>query len=402
LSSPTGEAVAIALIENVEEVLMGRVRAGLRRLTKSPGVPKARHIAERSLAPYLRSDLHLLGVDHGSTVNRLASLELKVETMSNRLTETDAAVSAIESHQPTILNAMASVNGTTRLLARRTDELTNDVIQISDGLKTLMADLAHQKHTTDGWLGSVGDTLKKMSESETVTRDRLESAWTAFQNGDDSVRNDFRPHIDTISWLLQRIETVRAEMMHELRYGSKTATASIEPRVVNPGALKADELRLNLGAGHIALDGFVNVDMRELPGIDVVAPVNSLPFAQGTLAEIFSSHTIEHFPELELRRQLLPYWLGLLRPGGVFRAVAPDLEAMSKAFANGDISFEVFRSVAYGGQEYEGDFHFNGFSPASVCALLAEAGFDSPTVIASGRQNGDCLEFEVSALKPTT
>ncbi|MGZ4737615.1 MAG: class I SAM-dependent methyltransferase [Ilumatobacteraceae bacterium] len=278
------------------------------------------------------------------TVERLGALELKVDGLY-------ASVDALDVHLPIVLNAIASTNGTARILTRE-------------------------------------------------TRQRLDELTKATWEGDDAVRAEFRPHIETLAWLTQRVETIRAEMMHELRYGQSHDTASIETKIVSDAHLTDADIRLNLGAGHIAIDGFVNVDMRELPGIDVVAPIENLPFEPGTIAEIFSSHTVEHFPEQELRRKLLPYWIGLLRPGGVFRAIVPDLEAMTKAYTNGELSFETLRAVTYGGQEYEGDFHFTGFTPESMSRLLVDSGLKQPTIIASGRPNGDCLEFEISAVKP--
>ena len=62
---------------------------------------------------------------------------------------------------------------------------------------------------------------------------------------------------------------------------------------------------------------YVNIDMRELPGVDVVAPIDQLPFDDGTVAEIHSAHVLEHFPQEDLQRRLLPYWRDKLRPGGV-------------------------------------------------------------------------------------
>lgn len=64
------------------------------------------------------------------------------------------------------------------------------------------------------------------------------------------------------------------------------------------------------------------------------------------------------------------------------------------------MTFENFRQVAYGGQEYEGDFHFTGFSPSSLSKLLEDAGFVEVSIVESGRPNGDCLEFEISAQRP--
>jgi hypothetical protein len=352
---------------------MGRIREGLRKLTKSPGVPQARHIAERSVAPYLRADVHQLALDHASAMERLTSLELKA----------DGLLQGLDAHMPAVLNAIASSNGTARLLARETQ-----------GLRQRIDDVGQRIHDVGQRIDDVGQRIHDVGQ-------RIDDVGQAIWAGDEAVREELRPHIQTLAWLLQRVETVRAEMMHELRYGQSHEAAKIEPKVINAEHLNDDDIRLNLGAGHIAIEGFVNVDMRELPGIDVVAPIDDLPFEPGTIAEIFSSHTIEHFPEQDLRRRLLPYWVGLLKPAGTFRAIVPDLEAMTKAYVNGEMTFEILRAVTYGGQEYEGDFHFTGFTPDSMSSLLVECGLERPKVTASGRPNGDCLEFEISATKPS-
>ena len=104
------------------------------------------------------------------------------------------------------------------------------------------------------------------------------------------------------------------------------APAAIESRIVDTERverLAADGLRLNLGCGHLALADYVNVDMRELPGVDVVAAIDDLPFDDGSVREIHSAHVLEHFAEEELHRRLLPYWLSQLEPGGEFRGIVP-------------------------------------------------------------------------------
>jgi hypothetical protein len=148
------------------------------------------------------------------------------------------------------------------------------------------------------------------------------------------------------------------------------------------------------------MPGYTNVDVRRLPGVDVVAPVDELPVEPGTVAEIYSAHLLEHFPEEQLRRTLLPYWVGLLWPGGVFRAVVPDLEAMAQAYVSGKIDFEVLRMVTYGGQEYEGDTHFNGFTVDHLTDMIAGAGLIDIEVVARARPEGDCLELELAAIRP--
>lgn len=213
---------------------------------------------------------------------------------------------------------------------------------------------------------------------------------------------------DSIAFAVQRIEFVRRELMFELRYGAGakqddkglTVTSEILSHE-KVDAARRDALRLNLGCGHIALDGYINVDRRALPGVDIVAEVDSLPVEAGEVTEIFSSHLLEHFPEEQLRRQLLPYYNSLLKTGGVFRAVVPDAQAMIAHYAQGDYPYEDMREVLYGSQDYDGDFHFNMFTPESLSGLLVEAGFGAPKIIESGRKNGRCYEFEIVAEKPT-
>jgi hypothetical protein len=186
--------------------------------------------------------------------------------------------------------------------------------------------------------------------------------------------------------------------MFEFRYGSSThaveESRTVEPRV--PTALPASAVRINLGSGHIPLEGYVNVDNRDLPGVDVVADVENLPFDRGTIAEIFSSHFLEHFPEERLRRRVLPYLLSLLAPGGHFRAVVPDAEAMMNRYVAGDYPFSDLKSVIYGGQDYDGDFHFTMFTPDSISEILTDSGLSNVRIVESGRANGRSIELEVT------
>ena len=202
----------------------------------------------------------------------------------------------------------------------------------------------------------------------------------------------------------ERMETIRSEVMYEVRYGgqSNVLEAEIEPKILSPEKLAAqgDEIRLNLGAGHIPREGYLNVDARPLDGVDIVADISHLPFEPGTVREIHSEHLLEHFPEEALRRRFLPYWVSLLKPGGTFSAVTPDAGAMLEEYAAGRFSFEDLRLVTFGGQEYDGDFHFTMFTSDRLGALLREAGLTDVTVKACGRRNGVCLEMELEAHRP--
>lgn len=201
--------------------------------------------------------------------------------------------------------------------------------------------------------------------------------------------------------LWQRVEFIRREIMYESKYGlTNNSAMEKSARILAPEKVdkaRATGIRLNLGCGHIPLDGYINIDQRELPGVDIVTDLGNLPFAERSLSEIFSAHMLEHLPQERLRR-LLPYWRSLLGPSGVFRAVVPDGEAMLAGIAAGRYSFENFREVLFGAQEYEGDFHFNLFTPDSLSNLLAESGFKKVAVPVKGRPNGICFEFEIRGL----
>jgi hypothetical protein len=204
-----------------------------------------------------------------------------------------------------------------------------------------------------------------------------------------------------------RIEFVRRELAFELRYSGKASPADsaapvVEPRVVDPDKIAAqgEDLRINLGCGHLPLDDYVNVDMRDLPGVDVVAEIHDLPFGEGSLSEVHSAHVLEHFTVEDLRRRVLPRLRELMRVGGRFSAVVPDAETMIAEYNAGRYSFEDLRLVTFGEQEYEGDFHFTMFSCQELEELLKEVGFADVEFPVVGRRNGACYEMQVVARKP--
>lgn len=204
-----------------------------------------------------------------------------------------------------------------------------------------------------------------------------------------------------------RIEFIRSEAMYEMqvssyRLGGRAPPSSTVPRVINAAkidAMRAVGLRLNVGCGHIQMDDYINVDRRDLPGIDIVADANDIPFEDNELIEICSSHLVEHFTSHILERVLLPHWSALLKPGGILSTIAPDGAAMLDAVNSGEIEFEDFREVLFGAQDYDGDFHYNMVTPASFSQSLKSAGFKNITEEYVGKRNGKCFEFKITAEK---
>jgi hypothetical protein len=78
----------------------------------------------------------------------------------------------------------------------------------------------------------------------------------------------------------------------------------------------------------------------------------------------------------------------------------PDAEGMINAYVNGEYSFERVREVTFGGQDYEGDFHYNMMTIDSLTGMLWEAGFRDIRVLGKNRENGGCKEFDLAATRP--
>lgn len=204
-----------------------------------------------------------------------------------------------------------------------------------------------------------------------------------------------------------RIEFIRKELMFELRKNLKhdgrhgiDSENLAQPRILNHEKFNSSGAkRLNLGCGHISLADYINVDARELPGVDVVANVTSLPYVNLSVDEIRAAHLVEHFSNQALKETVLPYWHQLLTQGGELNLIAPDAKAMIDGYANGEFSFEELREVIFGGQEYDGDFHFTMLEPTAFVDLLKEVGFQEIKVVEIARRNGLCYEFEIRAKK---
>jgi SAM-dependent methyltransferase len=277
-----------------------------------------------------------------------------------------------------------------------------------------VSDLNHRQlasdNDKDNLVKSVPVALRRITRDLIDLRGQLEAESSSMRRITSDLidlRGQLEAESSSIGYLLGRVEFVRRELMFQMRYGAKAPNSDTEQiktkvEIVNPGKLAAarnERLQVNLGCGHIALEGYINVDRRALPGVDIVAEVDELPFEPGEVDEIFSAHLLEHFPQEQLLRELLPYWTSLLKHGGVLRSVVPDAESMIKGYADGSYPYSALREVTFGAQDYDGDFHFNMFVPEQIEDILKEAGLMDIEWLAKGRMNGACFEMEFKAVK---
>lgn len=205
-------------------------------------------------------------------------------------------------------------------------------------------------------------------------------------------------------------QSLRRELFYELdfrlRKGGVEASSEktvLQPKVKesydNKVAQNGGKIKINIGSGPLDVEGYISVDARDLPNIDVVSDVSNMPFDTESVDEIYSAHLLEHFEGLVLEKELLPYWFGLLKPGGTFVAIVPDLDAMAREYASGNMAFSALAEVIMGAQDYKLDYHYNVFSPEVLVEMLKQTGFKETSIKARGRKNGQCYETEISAIK---
>lgn len=91
-------------------------------------------------------------------------------------------------------------------------------------------------------------------------------------------------------------------------------------------------MKLHLGSAGRRLPGFLNVDREFSEGIDVVADVADLSaFGEGTVEEIYSSHTFEYF-DREEAAVVLQEWSRVLEPSGRLYLSVPDFEQLLEIY----------------------------------------------------------------------
>ncbi|MCP4667086.1 MAG: hypothetical protein GY849_12050 [Deltaproteobacteria bacterium] len=160
-----------------------------------------------------------------------------------------------------------------------------------------------------------------------------------------------------------------------------------------------EDVKVNLGCGHKPLKGYLNIDYRDVAESDIAADIGSLPFREGSVAEIASSHLIEHFREYAFKTHILPSWLSILKPSGMLRITCPNWKAMIEYLQAGRMTWARLKEITFGGQEYEGNDHYSMYTPETLTTLLKEIGFSQVEVVAIDRDNGGCPEMELVAIK---
>lgn len=156
-------------------------------------------------------------------------------------------------------------------------------------------------------------------------------------------------------------------------------------------------VRLNLGCGSDSREGYINVDIRRLTGVDVVADVRSLPMANETASEILAHDILEHVSLFDAPK-MLAEWHRVLKPGGTLTLRLPDMRKIAAALLGGTLKPDPIRmqranpglgeptgedvaiwllygdqAVIWGGSQWGS--HKWGYTRTTLRRLLEEMGF---------------------------
>jgi predicted SAM-dependent methyltransferase len=140
------------------------------------------------------------------------------------------------------------------------------------------------------------------------------------------------------------------------------------------GPIKLDICGGEFPYGH----GFLNVDVRPLPNVDIVADITKgLNFADHTVDEIVSCGTLEHFYIPTVLKILKEMWR-VLKYGGKLTVGVPNMNAILSAFQQGEMNFQLFNQYIYGSVQKDinpYNVHRSIWDAERMINAMTEAGF---------------------------
>jgi len=135
-------------------------------------------------------------------------------------------------------------------------------------------------------------------------------------------------------------------------------------------------MKLNLGCGSEILPGFINVDGRNLPGIDKVSDIRDLSWVKNDSCEVVRmSHIIEHFKESEIIN-ILKECFRILENQGILEIYCPDAKKIAADYVEEKIDCGEFSRLLFGNQDYIENLHKEAIDRLRLDNMVKEVGFE--------------------------
>ena len=143
--------------------------------------------------------------------------------------------------------------------------------------------------------------------------------------------------------------------------------------------------RLNIGCGTDIRPDCINIDIRNLEGVDLMCDVMELDLLleNNSIDEVLAFDIIEHVGFRDTNF-LLKKIYDILKPGGRLIARVPDARHHAEQYLAGRYACEDFAYWMYGAQDYEHNFHKTCFDAASISRHLQSVGFSRVTTRPDG------------------
>lgn len=137
-----------------------------------------------------------------------------------------------------------------------------------------------------------------------------------------------------------------------------------------------DQVRLDICGGAYPLgEDYFNVDIKAIPGVDVVTDISrGLPFRSESADEISSCGTLEHFSRSEIEA-ILSEFFRVMKKGGLLKIGVPDFQGIFNAYSLGKIDLELANQYLYGRAKDAYDLHRTAFDFEGLFGLLKDTGF---------------------------
>jgi len=133
-------------------------------------------------------------------------------------------------------------------------------------------------------------------------------------------------------------------------------------------------MKLHLGCGNVLLPGWTNVDIDDIPGIDIKDDVTKLDKIKDNSCEIiYASHVLEHFGRNEFE-SILKLWNKKLKLKGILRLAVPDFEKAIRWYGKTGKIEDVLGQLS-GGQKSEFDYHKMVYDKKILTNILEICGF---------------------------
>lgn len=157
----------------------------------------------------------------------------------------------------------------------------------------------------------------------------------------------------------------------------------------------SNPIQLNLGAGEDLRPEFTNIDIRNLPGIDIITDAAYLKagFADDSVDFIVAQHLLEYIPRSRMIVALTE-WKRVLKPNALLEIRVLDIAAVTKALYLNSVSkemglhHEMVLALLYGSQDNVYNTKLNGFTNEFLQGVLTGLGF---TVVHTVEEDYDII-----------